>query len=403
MKRSSRLNPLVTARDAMAADAPVQLALAWTGSAWPARPDIDVPCLWVGGEYPTNAPDSGAMRDGDTWIPATGDALSLLSTVLTAVHTASAVNSLEVDDAIAGTFPKLIATGTDTNISIAVTPKGSGSLRLGGTSPTIIPTLDSATNLDLTIVPKGTGGLVIYVASGQTPTIRGAGNDTNHDLNLRTQGTGVVKANGVEVVTLTGTQTQTNKTLTSPKVGSGILDTNGNTLINFAPTASAVNYLEVQNAAAGNTVVLASKGSDTNIGFFLMPKGTGAVNIYAAAGITPRLIAAGADTDVNLNIVSKGAGVVQINGVAAATKIAATASLDFGSIASQSQADLTITVTGAAVGDTVALGVPTAAVTNGIVYSAWVSATNTVTVRAHNYTGSAIDPASGTFKATVVR
>jgi hypothetical protein len=81
----------------------------------------------------------------------------------------------------------------------------------------------------------------------------------------------------------------------------------------------------------------------------------------------------------------------------------ATAALNFGSVAAQSFADLTITVTGAATGDCVSLGVPTEAVTAGIVYSAWVSATNTVTVRAHNYTAGALDPASGTFKAAILR
>lgn len=77
--------------------------------------------------------------------------------------------------------------------------------------------------------------------------------------------------------------------------------------------------------------------------------------------------------------------------------------LNFGSVSAQSYSDLTIAVNGAATGDSVSLGVPTTAVTAGIVYSAWVSATNTVTVRAHNYTSGALDPASGTFKATIIR
>lgn len=79
------------------------------------------------------------------------------------------------------------------------------------------------------------------------------------------------------------------------------------------------------------------------------------------------------------------------------------AALNFPSVAAQSVQDLTITVTGAVLGDSVALGVPTAAVTAGIAFTAWVSAADTVTVRAHNYTAGALDPASGTFKATIVR
>lgn len=79
-----------------------------------------------------------------------------------------------------------------------------------------------------------------------------------------------------------------------------------------------------------------------------------------------------------------------------------TATLNFPSVAGQSFQDLTIAVAGAVPGDAVGLGVPIEAVTAGLVYSAWVSAADTVTVRAHNYTAGAIDPASGTFKATVV-
>jgi hypothetical protein len=77
------------------------------------------------------------------------------------------------------------------------------------------------------------------------------------------------------------------------------------------------------------------------------------------------------------------------------------ATLDFGSTAAQSSADLTITVTGAADGDTVDVGAPNASVNANTSYYAWVSAANTVTVRFNNYSSGAVDPASGTFKVTV--
>jgi hypothetical protein len=79
-----------------------------------------------------------------------------------------------------------------------------------------------------------------------------------------------------------------------------------------------------------------------------------------------------------------------------------TAALDFGSIAAAGSADLTITVNGAAVGDSVSLGLPSAP-TSGIVYQAFVSAVNTVTVRATNITAGAIDPVSNTFRVTVMQ
>jgi hypothetical protein len=78
----------------------------------------------------------------------------------------------------------------------------------------------------------------------------------------------------------------------------------------------------------------------------------------------------------------------------------AAAALDFPSIAAVSQADLTIAVTGAAVGDEVALALP-AAPAAGIIFNAFVSATNVVTVRASNITAAAVDPVSATYSVLV--
>ena len=79
------------------------------------------------------------------------------------------------------------------------------------------------------------------------------------------------------------------------------------------------------------------------------------------------------------------------------------ATLDFGSTNAQLSTDLTITVTGAADGDVVSLGVPNAAVNANTSYSAWVSAANTVTVRFNNYSSGTVNPASGTFKVFVTK
>lgn len=84
------------------------------------------------------------------------------------------------------------------------------------------------------------------------------------------------------------------------------------------------------------------------------------------------------------------------------TPLRASASLNFPSIAAGATAELTITVTGAAVGDAVALA-PPATVEAGVVWSARVSAANTVTVRMANVTSGAIDPAAATWGATVLK
>lgn len=77
--------------------------------------------------------------------------------------------------------------------------------------------------------------------------------------------------------------------------------------------------------------------------------------------------------------------------------------LDFGSIAAGATETLTITLTGVTDGDVVSLGVPNSAKTAGLIYTAWVSATDTVSIEAYNSTGSAIDPTSATFKVAVIK
>lgn len=83
-------------------------------------------------------------------------------------------------------------------------------------------------------------------------------------------------------------------------------------------------------------------------------------------------------------------------------RLTATASLNFASINAAASEDLTITVAGAAVNDTVSIGLP-AAPTAGIVFQGFVSAANTVTVRATNITANPVNPDAQTIRATVIK
>jgi len=90
------------------------------------------------------------------------------------------------------------------------------------------------------------------------------------------------------------TKTLTNKTLTAPKIVDGgfIADANGNEAIVLQTASSAVNALEITNAAAGGAIVVGAMGDDSNIDIDITPKGTGEVNIaagnlnYAGTAIT---------------------------------------------------------------------------------------------------------------------
>lgn len=80
----------------------------------------------------------------------------------------------------------------------------------------------------------------------------------------------------------------------------------------------------------------------------------------------------------------------------------ATAALDFPSISAGSYQDLTITVAGATVGMGVILARTATWPAQAVLYTAFVSAADTVTVRAYNISGGSIDPTNATWKVTVV-
>lgn len=118
---------------------------------------------------------------------------------------------------------------------------------------------------------------------------------------------------------------------------------------------------------------------------------SGGVTTLTAAGTTPT-IDLSATSGVSINA-----------GSAVKRQLSATATLDWASIAASTDSDLTITVTGATVGDVVQLGPPSTLEANLAISYYAVTAANTVTVRLRNMNAvGAIDPASKTWRAAVV-
>ena len=141
---------------------------------------------------------------------------------------------------------------------------------------------------------------------------------------------------GMGDVTLTGSQTLTNKTLTAPKIADAgfIADANGNEQIIFQTTASAVNELEVTNAATGNPPILGASG-ETNVDVHIKPKGSGETRIGTGAAAATLTTSGAHDlvldtnsgtnsgtititdgTNGNINIAPNGDGVAQVGGAA---------------------------------------------------------------------------------------
>lgn len=77
----------------------------------------------------------------------------------------------------------------------------------------------------------------------------------------------------VDTATIRSTGLQFN--IASPYIG----DSSNNELVSFTTTASAVNQINITNAATLTNPVISAVGNDTNIGITLTPKGTGRTNI----------------------------------------------------------------------------------------------------------------------------
>jgi hypothetical protein len=109
---------------------------------------------------------------------------------------AGAVNYLSIrNGAFAGDKVRMAAEGSDTNIALSLRSKGTGTVFFADGAGAII------------IQGAPAAGAVNYAnflnaLTGNAPQIQAAGNDTNIDLNLLGQGTGIVRHNGQPAVTM---------------------------------------------------------------------------------------------------------------------------------------------------------------------------------------------------------
>ena len=143
--------------------------------------------------------------------------------------------------------------------------------------------------------PTGTDTIV---GRATTDTLTNKTLTTPTIASITNGGTVTIPSGADTLVARTSTDTLTNKTLTSavltaPKFADAgfIADANGAEQIIFQTTASAVNEIEITNAATGgaasagtSTAPIIGASGETNVDLGLLPKGTGHVAIRSSGG-----------------------------------------------------------------------------------------------------------------------
>jgi hypothetical protein len=196
---------------------------------------------------------------------------------------------------------------------------------IGGTTPAVgtFTTLTSTGQANLGGV-AGSESLIVNAIAGSTRWIEIAGS-VSGNTSIRTRGAG----NPSFQLVNRGTGPITFSTA----------DTLSNIQAQVSNTASAVNYVQATGGTTNNRPTISSQGSDTDIGFNIVTKGSGthnfasdaniatsqfqvtrtqasAVNYLTATGaatnFSPRLLVAGTDTNISQVFQSKGTGAIDL-------------------------------------------------------------------------------------------
>jgi hypothetical protein len=230
---------------------------------------------------------------------------------------ASAVNYLEATGAVTTGSPILSAAGSDTNIGITLTPKGTSAVNLNGrvttgssvgagssaTQITIGGTLVSASNVTRAVSNIGTApststtefssflsspsttaaaytittmqhfGAAFSTLGATSAITNQYGFFANSNLTVATNNYGFYGniASGTGRFNFYANGTAANVFVGTTSIGGAV----GSESLRATRVVSAVNYLDVSGAIATASPSLAAAGSDTNIDLTLTPKGTG--------------------------------------------------------------------------------------------------------------------------------
>jgi hypothetical protein len=273
---------------------------------------------------------------------------------------------------------------------------------------------------DKIVVAAVTFNVTIYFASAQTGScmVTGAGGVATSGAS----GEGMASQLGDLGLVLTSPTVLTaglncsDATPCNTRLGSTVYSvTNSSTITLSAGSGTLYLYVDPSGAlAAGHNLTLTCSGICGAVsGVAAFPAGsiplftwTATNGVWDASGgrdqrafLSTRSLVSGAGT-VALDTGTQ--TVLAIDSATVPTYLTVSSVLDFSNIAAGACAESTLSLPGASSGDSVAPGWP-AGFESGLIGMMRISASNTVAVRICNLSGTTVDPAAATFRATVVR
>ena len=273
---------------------------------------------------------------------------------------------------------------------------------------------------DKIVVDPVTYNVSIYFASAQTGScnITGSGGVTSSGAS----GAGMASQLGDLGLVLTSPTVVTaglncsNATPCNTRLGTTVYSvTNSSTITLSAGSGTLYLYVDSSGAlAAGHNLTLTCAGVCGAVsGVTAFPVGSIPLFTWTATnglwdtngGSDKRAFLSTRSLGGGTGIVALDTGtqtVVAVDSAIVPTYLTVAAVLDFTSIPSGACTESTLSLPGASAGDSVAPGWP-ASLESGLIGMMRISGSNTVAVRVCNLSGTTVDPAAATFRATVVR
>jgi len=177
--------------------------------------------------------------------------------------------------------------GANKTILTHLTPSGLNTLTLPNETGTLLTTVSSLSASNISsgslalarLAQSGatSGQAIVWNGTAYAPATVSGGSGLTIGTTTITSGTsGRLLSNTTGVLSeVTTTGSGSVVLATSPSITGPWKDSNGNNLLGITASASAVNYLNMTNAAAGGAVILEAIGSSTNVGLTIKEKGAG--------------------------------------------------------------------------------------------------------------------------------